>query len=122
MNHQIAGRRFGRNTAQRRALTKCQVTALLHHGRITTTEAKAKELRRWADRVVTAAKGEDRLAARRAVGRWISERETINKLFDVYLPKLKDRPGGYTRVMLLGPRHGDNAPMAMVELVGIQES
>ncbi len=116
MRHGKAGRKFGRTSDQRLALTKSQMTSLLRYGRITTTEAKAKELRRWAERLITAAKP-DNVAARRAVARHITDREAANRLFQTYLPRLKDRPGGYTRVLLLPPRHGDNAPMAIVELV-----
>ncbi len=116
MRKQKAGRKLGRTADQRQALTRNQITSLLSHGRITTTEAKAKELRRFAERVITAAKPDD-LAARRQVARYVTDRAAIVKLFQTYLPRLKDRPGGYTRVVLLPPRHGDNAPMAMVEMV-----
>jgi len=121
MRHQKSGRKFSRDSAHRQAMTRNQITSLLRYGRITTTEAKARELRRWAERVITAAKSDD-LAARRYIAKWVTERETINKLFQTYVPRLKDRPGGYTRLMLLGPRHGDNAPMAIIELVGVSES
>ncbi len=116
MRHQKAGRKLGRSSAHRQALTRNQMTALLEHGRITTTEAKAKELRRWMERLITAAKPDD-IAARRHVARYINSRAVSVKLFETYLPRLKDRPGGYTRIILLPPRHGDNAPMALVELV-----
>ena len=116
MRHQKAGRKLGRTAAHRQALTRNQITALLRHGRITTTEAKAKELRRWAERLITAAKPND-LAAHRYVASVVTEREVAAKLFDTYLPLIKDRPGGYTRIILMGPRHGDNAPMAIIELV-----
>ena len=121
MRHMKAGRKFSRDSAHRQAMTRNQVTALFRHGRITTTEAKAKELRRWAERVITAAKADD-VAARRYVAEWVTEREAVNRLFQSYVPKLRERTGGYTRVMLLGPRHGDNAPMAIVELVGVSEA
>lgn len=116
MRHQKAGRKFGRSAAHRQAMTHNLMTSLLRHGRITTTEAKAKELRRWVERVITAAKDDD-VAARRHVARYVTEREAQVKLFETYLPRLKDRPGGYTRVVLMPPRAGDNAPMAMIEMV-----
>jgi large subunit ribosomal protein L17 len=117
MRHQKSGRKFGRSSAHRQALTANQVTALLRHGRITTTEAKAKELRRWVDRVITAAKDND-VAARRNVSKWVTEREVSNKLFGTYVPRYASRPGGFTRVLHLGPRHGDGAEMAIIEMVG----
>ena len=117
MRHQKAGRKFGRSSAHRQALTRNQITALLRHGRITTTTAKAKELRRWVERVITSAKPDD-LHARRKISRWVTEREVSNKLFATYVPRYKDRPGGYTRVIQLGMRHGDGAEMAIIEMVG----
>ena len=93
-----------------------QVTALLRHGRITTTEAKAKELRRWVERVITDAKPDD-VNARRRVALFVNDREVSNKLFTTYLERFKDRPGGYTRVVKLTPRVSDASPMAIIELV-----
>ena len=117
MRHRIAGRKFGRSAAHRQAMTRNQVTALLRHGRITTTEAKAKELRRWVERVITDAKPND-VNARRRVGLYVNDREVSNKLFGPYLERFRDRPGGYTRIIHLGPRSSDAAPMAIIELVG----
>jgi large subunit ribosomal protein L17 len=91
-------------------------TSLLEHGRITTTEAKAKELRRWVERLITEAKDDD-LAARRRVAREISQDEVADKLFSNLMPRLRDRPGGYTRIIRKGPRLGDAAPMVVIELV-----
>ncbi|MFN2568198.1 MAG: 50S ribosomal protein L17 [Candidatus Dormibacteria bacterium] len=116
MRHRIAGRRFGRTSAHRQAMTRNQITDLLRHGRITTTEAKAKELSRWAERVITSAKP-DTLAARRQVALWVTDREVSHKLFTTYLERYRERPGGYTRILHVGPRHGDAAPMALIELV-----
>jgi len=116
MRHQKTGRKFGRTTAHRKAMSRNLVTALLDHGRIETTEAKGKELRRWVERVITTAKS-DNLAARRAVDTIVEDREVSQRLFTKLLPRLKERPGGYTRVLKIGPRLGDGAPMVLVELV-----
>ena len=116
MRHRIAGRKFGRSAAHRQAMTRNQVTALLRHGRITTTEAKAKELRRWVERVITDAKPDD-VSARRRVAQYVNDREVSKRLFTTYLERYRDRSGGYTRVVKLTPRSSDNAPMAIIELV-----
>ena len=92
------------------------VTALLEHGRIETTEAKGKELRRWVERVITTARADD-VAARRAISVVVKDREVSEKLFANLLPRMKDRPGGYTRVLKTQARQGDGAPMVLVELV-----
>ena len=91
-------------------------TSLLEHGRITTTEAKAKELRRWVERLITEAKADD-LAARRRVARDISNEEVADKLFANLMPRLRERPGGYTRIIRRGNRVGDAAPTVVIELV-----
>ena len=116
MRHGKAGRKFGRTADQRQALTRAQVTALLRHGRIRTTEAKAKELRRWVERVITVAKPAD-VHAHRQVALWVNDREVSQKLFSTYLARYRERPGGYTRLYRLGPRAGDGAPMAIIELI-----
>lgn len=116
MRHRVAGRKFGRSAAHRQAMTRNQVTALLRHGRITTTEAKAKELRRWVERVITDAKPDD-VQARRQVALYVNDREVSKRLFTTYLERYRDRPGGYTRVVKLAPRTSDRAPMAIIELV-----
>jgi|SRR5438309_10316319 len=116
MRHRKAGRKFGRTADHRQALTRNQVTALLRSGRIRTTEAKAKELRRWVERVITAAKPGD-VHAHRQVQLFVNDREVGQKLFSTYMDRFRDRPGGYTRMYKLGPRHGDGAPMAILELV-----
>ena len=92
------------------------VTSLLDHGRIETTEAKGKELRRWVEKVITTAK-DDNVAARRAVDRVVEDKEVTERLFTKLMPRIKERPGGYTRVLKIGPRLGDGAPMVLVELV-----
>lgn len=92
------------------------VTALLDHGRIETTEAKGKELRRWVERVITTAK-RDNVAARRAVAAVVEDGEVTERLFTKLIPRIAERPGGYTRVLKIGPRQGDGAEMVLVELV-----
>ena len=92
------------------------VTALLDHGRIETTEAKGKELRRWVERVITTAK-KDNVAARRAVAAVVENGEVTERLFTKLMPRIAERPGGYTRVLKIGPRQGDGAEMVLVELV-----
>lgn len=120
MRHRKAGRKFGRTAAHRQALTRNQLTELLRHGRITTTEAKAKELRRWVERVITMSRTND-LNARRKVAVWVTDREVSNKLFTTYRERYFDattpRTSGFTRVVKLGPRTGDAAEMAIIELV-----
>ena len=116
MRHQKAGRKFGRTMEHRKAMSRNLVTALLDHGRIETTEAKGKELRRWVDRVITTAKA-DNIAARRAVDAVVEDREVSERLFTKLMPRIKERPGGYTRVLKIGPRQGDGSPMVLVELV-----
>ncbi|MFN2451130.1 MAG: 50S ribosomal protein L17 [Candidatus Dormibacteria bacterium] len=116
MRHRKAGRKFGRTSDQRIALTRTQIGALLRHGRITTTEAKAKELRRWVERVITDAKPAD-VHAHRRVANMVQDREARTRLFGTYVERFRNRPGGYTRIYRLGPRHGDGAAMAIIELV-----
>ena len=91
-------------------------TSLLESGRITTTEARAKELRRWVERLITTAKAGD-VNARRRLARDISKPEVIDRLIANVMPRLQDRPGGYTRIIHKGPRLGDAAPMVIIEIV-----
>ena len=116
MRHQKAGRKFGRSTAHRKAMSRNLVTSLLDHGRIQTTEAKGKELRRWVEKVITTAKT-DNVAARQAVDAVVEDPEVTERLFTKLMPRMKDRPGGYTRVLKIGPRLGDGADMVLIELV-----
>jgi len=116
VRHQKAGRKFGRSTAHRKAMSRNLITSLLDHGRIQTTEAKGKELRRWVEKVITTAKT-DNVAARRAVDAVVEDVEVTERLFTKLMPRMKDRPGGYTRVLKIGPRLGDGAPMVLIELV-----
>jgi large subunit ribosomal protein L17 len=116
MRHLKSGRHFNRDTKARKALMRNLCSDLIAHGRITTTEAKAKELRRWVERLITTAKDDD-LAARRRVAREISQDEVADRLFSNLMPRLRDREGGYTRIIHKGPRLGDAAPMVVIELV-----
>ena len=132
MRHERSGRKLGRNSPHRRAMYRNMVTSLLEHERIRTTEAKAKELRRFAERTITKAMrvlplmekkkrskedGAKIVHAMRMAGRLIRSREIIHKLFNEIAPKLKGRPGGYTRILRVGRRVGDAAPMVLIELV-----
>jgi large subunit ribosomal protein L17 len=116
MRHQKSGRHFNRGTDARKALMRGLCTSLLESGRITTTEARAKELRRWVERLITAAKPAD-VNARRRVSKDVSKPEVVERLFSNLLPRLSERPGGYTRIIHKGPRLGDAAPMVIIELV-----
>lgn len=118
MRHQKSGRRFNRNTDQRKALMRNLCTSLLESpsGRITTTEARAKEMRRWVERIITTAKAGD-VTARRKVSQDISKPEVVERLFSNLMPRLSERPGGYTRIVRKGPRPGDSAPMVIIEIV-----
>lgn len=112
----MAHRKLGRTKGHRRALFRNQVTSLFLHERITTTEAKAKELRGVAEKLITLAKRGD-LHAKRQVLSYVLDEDAAKKLFDHIGPRYADRPGGYTRVVKVGPRQGDAAPMAILELV-----
>ena len=116
MRHNKSGRRLGRNSSHRSAMMRNMVTSLILHEKITTTDARAKELRKIADKMITLGKRGD-LHARRQALTVIRERKVVAKLFDMVAPRYKDRPGGYTRIIRLENRTGDNAPMAVIELV-----
>lgn len=116
MRHQVKGRKLGRSPAHRKALFRNQLSSLVKAERIRTTLQKAKELRPLAEKVVTQGK-RDTLHARRQVNRLISDRELVKKLFDEIAPRYHERPGGYTRIIKLGPRKGDGAEMAYLEFV-----
>lgn len=116
MRHRVSGRKLSRTTGHRMALYRNQVTDLLHHGRIVTTEAKAKEVRSLAEKMITLGKAGDLEARRRALG-FITRKDVVKKLFEETAPKYAGRSGGYTRIYRLGPRMGDGAPMVQVELV-----
>ena len=110
------GARLGGSPAHQRLILSNLATALFEHGRITTTEAKAKRLRPLAERLVTFAKRGD-LHARRRVLSVVQDKGVVHTLFEDIAPRYAERPGGYTRITKIGPRKGDNAPMAVIELV-----
>ncbi|SFR05002.1 50S ribosomal protein L17 [Desulfoscipio geothermicus] len=112
----MAYAKLGRNTGHRKAMLRNLVTSLFRDERITTTEARAKEVKRIAEKMVTLAKRGD-LSARRQALEYIYEEKVVRKLFDTYGPKYADRQGGYTRIVKLGNRRGDAAQLAMLELV-----
>ena len=116
MRHRVAGVKLSRSPAHRRAHFRNLVTALLEHEAIRTTDAKAKELRRWADRTITLGK-QGTLHARRRAAAIIRRRSVLKKLFDEIAPRFDGRSGGYTRVVKLGIRPGDAAALSLVELV-----
>lgn len=116
MRHRHAGRYFNRPSSHRKALLKNLAIALLNHELIKTTLPKAKELRGFAEPLITLAK-EDSVAKRRLAFARLRHRETVTKLFNELGPRYKERPGGYLRVLKCGFRVGDSAPMAIVELV-----
>jgi len=115
MRHLNAGRKLNRTSAHRKALFRNLVTSLLEHEHVRTTDAKAKELRGVADRMITLGK-RGTLHARRQALAFIRSETVVKKLFDEVAARFKDRPGGYTRVVKLGHRHGDAAPMSIIEL------
>ena len=123
MRHNVAGRSFSRSTGHRQMMFRNLITDLLRYGRITTTEAKAKAIRGDTERLISMAKRANRedatsvVNAHRQVDRVVREKSVSTKLFDDLATKLKDRAGGYTRVYKVGPRHGDGAPMVIIELV-----
>ena len=123
MRHKVAGYKLGRSTAQRTSLRRSLVTELIDHGRIQTTEAKCKAIRDQAEKLVTIAKeglaaadkGVQVTARRRVAAQTDGGVEVVRKLFTEIAPRYQDRKGGYTRIYKLGPRKGDNAPMALIE-------
>jgi len=137
MRHLKTGRKLGRNSSHRKAMYRNMVTSLMVHGRIRTTEAKAKELRGYAERVITM--GRDvapstleglegdalvqaqarRLHNIRQARKWVLDAGALNRVFGEYAEHFKERPGGYTRTYKVGFRSGDDAAMAVIELIGI---
>ena len=135
MRHLKAGRKLGRNSSHRKAMFRNMVTSLLYHGQIKTTLAKAKELRRHVEKVITIGRNHPessldgldaaaltkakagRLHAIRRARRVVNNKQALQDLFGKYAELYKDRPGGYTRVIKAGYRSGDNAPMAVISLV-----
>ncbi len=116
MRHRLNGRHLGRDTAHRTALYRNLVTDLLRYERITTTEAKAKEIRPIAEKIITLGRRGD-LHARRQANRFLYDPKVVKKVFDDLGPRMKERHGGYLRITGLEPRKGDGAHMASIELV-----
>ncbi len=115
------GSKLGRTTSHRKAMLRTMVTSLLKHEKITTTDLKAKELRKVAEKMVTLGKRGD-LHARRQAASYVRERDMVGKLFGELSARYKDRSGGYTRILKTGFRAGDNAPMSMIEFVRNDEA
>lgn len=136
MRHRKSGRKLGRSSSHRDAMFRNMVTSLFLHGRIKTTDAKARELRRIADRIVTLGKraptsalegltGEELAKAKaqrvhqvRRASLWVKDRAALSRVFGEYADRFKERAGGYTRIIKIGIRPGDNADMVIIELVG----
>src|SRR5512133_517257 len=116
MRHGNSGRRLGRTTSHREAMFRNLVTSFLNHEKITTTDAKAKEIRSVAEKMITLGKRGDLHSLRQAAS-YIREKSIVTKLFTTIAPRYKDRQGGYTRIVKLGIRQGDAAPVSMIELV-----
>jgi large subunit ribosomal protein L17 len=116
MRHLNKGRHLHRSSSHRKAMLQNLTVSVLTKERVQTTEAKAKEARRLIDRVITWGKRGD-LHARRLAVRQVRSRTVVKKVFDELAPRYRERPGGYTRIMKVGYRHGDNAPMVILELV-----
>ena len=121
MRHLKAGRKLGRNTSHRIATLRNMVTSLIEHEKIQTTDAKAKELRRLADKMITLGKRGD-LHARRQAMRVIRQKSVAKKLFDDVALRFKDTDGGYTRIIKVKRRHGDNAPVSVIEFSVLGEA
>ncbi|HIC88223.1 MAG TPA: 50S ribosomal protein L17 [Anaerolineae bacterium] len=122
MRHRVCGRRLGRSSGHRRALYRNLITDLFRHEKIKTTEAKAKAIRPSAEKLITLAKrglapGGNPLHARRLAAARLNDRDVVRKLFDDLALRYQSRPGGYTRIIRLGPRLGDGAEMVQIELV-----
>ena len=116
MRHRAKGRQLSRTSSHKRALLNNMAASLFEHGRVVTTEAKAKELRPFAEKLITLARRGD-LHARRLVERRIKDRDTLGKLFSEIGPRFAARPGGYTRILKMGHRPGDGADIARIELL-----
>jgi large subunit ribosomal protein L17 len=119
VRHHRAGKKLGRDTAQRKALYSGLAGALIEHGRIKTTEAKAKAVKPVAEQMITLGRRGD-LSARRQALAFLRSKDVVKKLFDDVGPRFKERPGGYSRIVKIGPRPGDAADMVYLELVDHQ--
>jgi len=120
MRHLKEGRKLKRTSSHRKALLRNMVTSLFEFEKIETTDAKAKELRKVAEKTITWGKRGD-LHARRHALRVITSKKTVKKLFDEIAPRFKERRGGYTRIVKVGRRKGDNAPLSIIELIAQEE-
>lgn len=120
MRHLKAGRRLSRTTEHRQAMLRNLVTSLLEHERVETTRAKAKEVRQWAEQIISLAKRGD-LHARRQSLALVRSKKVVAKLFGELRERYLERPGGYTRIIPLGLRLGDGAPLSIIEMVGRPE-
>ena len=116
MRHKVAGRKLGRPTGHRRAMFRNQVTDLLKHEKIITTEAKAKEVRGLAEKMITLGKKGGLHSYRQALS-FIIDKRVVERIFSELASRYAERPGGYTRIVKLGPRLGDGAPMVQLALV-----
>ncbi|MDY0212011.1 MAG: 50S ribosomal protein L17 [Desulfuromonadaceae bacterium] len=116
MRHNKSGRRLGRNSSHRKAMLRNMVTSLLDAEKITTTDARAKEVRKLAEKMITLGKKGD-LHARRQALSVVQDKNVVAKLFDRVAPRFAERNGGYTRIIKVGNRAGDNAPVSIIELV-----
>lgn len=122
MRHRVSGRKLNRSTGQRRALRRNLLIALFRHERIRTTEARARAIRAEAEKLITIAKHghagrRDPIHARRLLAAALADAAVVKKLYDEIAPRFAERNGGYTRILKLGPRQGDAAPMVFLELV-----
>ena len=118
MRHRRSGRKLGRDASHRKALFSNMAGSLFEHGRIRTTEAKAKELRPIAEKLITLArKDPSDVAAQRNAVAYLRSKDAVHRLFHEVAPRFTERPGGYTRIIKIGPRPGDAAPMVYIELV-----
>lgn len=121
MRHNKSGRRLGRNSSNRKAMLRNMVTSLIDHERITITDARAKEVRKIAERMITLGKRGD-LHARRQALSVVFEKKVVAKLFDRLAPRFQERSGGYTRIIKVGNRLGDNAPVSIIEFVDQEQA
>jgi large subunit ribosomal protein L17 len=121
MRHHRVGKKLGRDSAHRKALYSNLAGALIEHGRIQTTEAKAKAVKPIAEQMITLGRRGD-LAARRQAVAYLRSKDVVHRLFTDVGPRMKDRPGGYSRIVKIGPRQGDAADMVYLELVDYEPS
>ncbi len=121
MRHLKKGRKLGRTSSHRKAMLRNLVTSLIEHEAVKTTDAKAKEARSLAEKMITLAKRGD-LHARRQALEVLRGKKAVAKLFDTIAPRFADRQGGYTRIIKIGQRKGDGAPISLIELIGRQRS